>query len=368
MLAIEEIIEPKIVQALDLEPEKSAKIAGLRYVRSDSLIIKRQKVGRGFSYLDPQGKRITDETELERLKSLTIPPALTDVWLCHLPNGHLQATGRDAKKRKQYFYHPQWRKTRSQHKFNRMLLFGACLPLIRKTTSKHLRQRGLSREKVLAAVVQLLETTLMRVGNDQYAKQNSSFGLTTLRDRHVAISGSKVEFEFKGKSGVEHQIELQDRKLAKVIKKCQEIPGYEIFKYYDESGERQFVDSGDVNEYLQQITQQEFTAKDFRTWAGTLLTAIKLNELGEFDSDNQAKKNVVNAIKSTAKQLGNRPATCRKYYVHPAIIEAYQDGRLLAMMPDIDSDHASSKSSSDELCPEEAIVLEIIKQEVPLPQ
>ena len=364
MLAVEEIIEPKVIEALDLEPEKSAKIAGLRYIRSDSLIIKRQKVGRGFSYLDPQGNRITDEAELERLKSLTIPPALTDVWLCHLPNGHLQATGRDAKRRKQYFYHPEWRKMRSQHKFNRMLLFGASLPLIRKTTTKHLRQRGLPREKVLAAVVQLLETTLIRVGNVQYAKQNSSFGLTTLRDRHVEISGNKVEFEFQGKSGVEHQIELQDRQLAKVIKKCQEIPGYEIFKYYDESGDRQFVDSGDVNEYLQQITQQEFTAKDFRTWAGTLVTAEKLNDLGEFDSEKQAQKNVVQAIKSTAKRLGNRPATCRKYYVHPAIIQAYQDGKLLTLMSNADLN--GTKSTAEELCPEEQVVLEIIKQAVPL--
>ena len=362
MLAVEEIIEPEVIEALDLEPEKSAKIAGLRYVRSDSLIIKRKKVGRGFSYLDPQGDRITDQAELERLKSLTIPPALTDVWLCHLPNGHLQATGRDVKQRKQYFYHPEWRKMRSQHKFNRMLLFGASLPLIRKTTTKHLRQKKLSKEKVLAAVVQLLETTLIRVGNQQYANENCSFGLTTLRDRHVEISGHKVQFEFQGKSGVDHQIELRDRKLAKVIKKCQEIPGYEIFKYYDESGERQFVNSGDVNDYLQQITQQEFTAKDFRTWAGTLLTAVKLNELGEFDSEKQAKKNVVQAIKSTAKHLGNRPATCRKYYVHPAIIEAYQDGKLMAIMPELDS----SESTPDELCPEEKAVLEIIKQAVPL--
>lgn len=364
MFAVEEIVKPKVIEALDLEPEKTAKIAGLQYVRSDSLIIKRKKSGRGFSYLDPRGERITDKKELERLKSLTIPPALTDVWLCHLPNGHLQATGRDNKKRKQYFYHPEWRKTRSQHKFNRMLLFGASLPLIRETTTKHLRKRGLPKEKVLAAVVQLLETTLIRVGNQQYAKKNCSFGLTTLRDRHVDISGSKVKFEFRGKSGVDHEIELQDRKLATVIKKCQEIPGYEIFKYYDESGDRHFVDSGDVNEYLRQITQQEFTAKDFRTWSGTLLAAIALNNLGEFDSEKQAQKNVVRAIKDTAKQLGNRPATCRKYYVHPAIIEAYGNGKLVSMMSEI----SQLESTSNKLHPEERVVLEIIQQEVPLPE
>ena len=363
MFAVEKIVTPKVVKILNFEPKQSAELAGLRYVRADELQIERRKVGRGFSYLDRQGNRISDSKEIERLKSLTIPPALTDVWLCHLPNGHLQATGRDAKKRKQYFYHPEWRKTRSQHKFNRMLLFGASLPLIRQTTAKHLRKRGLPREKVLAAVVQLLETTLIRVGNDQYAKKNSSFGLTTLRDRHVEIEGNKVQFEFRGKSGVDHEIELHDRRLANVIKQCQEIPGYEIFKYYDESGERHFVNSEDVNEYLQQITQQEFTAKDFRTWAGTLLTAIELNELGEFDSETEAKKNVVQAIKNTAKQLGNRPATCRKYYVHPAIIEAYHDGTLLDIMSDLDK----SKSQIEGLNPEEEIVLEIIQQEIPLP-
>ena len=364
MLAADKIVDRKVVEVLDLEPKKTAEIAGLRYVRADSLQIKRQKVGRGFSYLYISGDRITDEDELERLKSLTIPPALTDVRLCHLPDGHLQATGRDAKKRKQYFYHPEWRKIRSQHKFNRMLLFGASLPLIRKTTDKDLRKHGLPREKVLAAVVQLLETTLIRVGNDRYAKQNRSFGLTTLRDRHIEIKGSKVKFEFRGKSGVEHEIALQDRRLANIIKKCQEIPGYEIFKYYDESGERQFVDSADVNEYLQQITEQEFTAKDFRTWAGTLLAAIELSELGEFDSEKQAQKNITQAIKIVAKQLGNRPATCRQYYVHPTIVEAYQDCSLLKLM----SQAADSKSATNDLNPEEMVILKIIKQALPIPE
>ena len=360
--AVDKIIDRKTMQALDLEPEESAKLAGLLYVRADELQIERKKVGRGFSYLDVNGDRISDKAELKRLKALTIPPALTDVFICHLPNGHLQAIGRDAKKRKQYFYHSQWRKTRSQHKFNRMLLFGGSLPLLRATTTKHLRQRGLPREKVLAAVVQLLETTLIRVGNDRYAKQNSSFGLTTLRDRHVDLEGQKVRFEFRGKSGVDHQIELRDRRLANVIKQCQDIPGYEVFKYYDEDGERHFVDSGDVNEYLQQITEQDFTAKDFRTWAGTLLGAIELNKLGEFDSERQAQKNVTQAIKNVAKQLGNRPATCRKYYVHPAIIEAYQDGLLIDMMSGV----VDSKSKANELNPEERVILEIIKKALPL--
>lgn len=363
LLKADKIIDRTTIKALDLEPEQSAKYAGLRYVNADCLQIARQKVGRGFSYLNSDGDRITDSQELNRLKSLMIPPALTDVWICHLPNGHLQATGRDAKRRKQYFYHPDWRKIRSQHKFNRMLLFGASLPRIRETTAQHLRQRGLSREKVLATVVQLLETTLIRVGNDQYAKKNRSFGLTTLRDRHVNIEGSQVKFEFRGKSGVDHKIELKDRRLARVIKQCQEIPGYEIFKYYDSSGDRHFIDSGDVNTYLQQITNQDFTAKDFRTWAGTLLAAIELDDLGEFDCETQGRKNVTQAIKKVAKQLGNRPATCRKYYIHPAIIEVYQDGSLLDLM----SQTTELNSAANELSPEEKVVLNIIKQALPLP-
>ena len=364
MFVAEEIIEPKVIKALNLEPEKSAEVAGLRYVTADTLVIERKKVGRGFSYLDAKGERISDEAELERLKSLVIPPALTDVFICHLPNGHLQATGKDAKKRKQYFYHPEWRKVRSQHKFNRMLLFGAHLPLIRATTDKHLRKRGLPREKVLATVVQLLENTLIRIGNSQYAQKNRSYGLTTLRDRHVETKGAKVKFEFRGKSGVDHEIELKDRRLANVIKQCQEIPGYEIFKYYDKSGERQFVDSADVNDYLQQITEQDFTAKDFRTWYGTLLAAIALDNIGDFESEKQAKKNITQAIKNVASQLGNRPATCRKYYVHPAIIEAYKDGSLLPLMENT----PAKESASDKLTPEEEVVLEIIQQEVPLPK
>lgn len=360
MFAVDKIVNSEVVEILDLEPQDSAELAGLRYVGADTLQIQRKKVGRGFSYLDRHGKRITKKAELKRLQSLAIPPALTDVWFCHLPNGHLQATGKDAKHRKQYFYHPEWRKIRSQHKFNRMLLFGATLPLIRETTAKHLRQRSLSREKVLAAAVQLLETTLIRVGNDRYARQNCSFGLTTLRDRHVEIMGDKVQFEFRGKSGVDHAIELEDRRLAKVIQQCQEIPGYEIFKYYDRSGDRQFIDSGDVNDYLQQITQQDFTAKDFRTWAGTLLTAIELKELGEFNSESEADKNITQAIKHTAKQLGNRPATCRKYYVHPAIPKAYKNGCLLELM----FQTADCESIPNGLNLEEIAILQIIKEEL----
>ena len=363
MLVTNEILDRAHNKALELEPAESAELAGLHYVRADDLSIERKKVGRGFSYFDGSGDRITQETELERLKSLVIPPALTDVRICHLANGHLQATGRDAKKRKQYFYHPQWRKIRSQHKFNRMLLFGAYLPKIRATTDKHLGKRGLPPEKVLATVVQLLEITLIRIGNDQYAQKNQSFGLTTMRDRHVEIMGKQVKFEFRGKSGIDHEIKLTDRRLANVIKQCREIPGYEIFKYYDESGDRHFINSEDVNEYLQDITGQDFTAKDFRTWAGTLLAAIELEQLGKFDSAKQAQKNIVRAIKNVAKQLGNRPATCRKYYVHPAILEAYQNGVLL----DLVSQMAGTKAKNDELNYTEKVVLKIIKEALPIP-
>lgn len=358
MRTLEKIIDRQTINKLDLEPTESAQLAGLRYVKADSLLIARKTVGRGFSYLDANGDRITDSAELKRLKALTIPPALTDVWMCHLHNGHLQATGRDAKGRKQYFYHPQWRKIRSRHKFGRMLLFGASLPLIRETTQKHLRQRKLTREKVLATIVQLLETTLIRIGNTQYAQKNRSYGLTTLRDRHVEIKGSKVQFEFRGKSGVDHEIELSDRRLATAIKQCREIPGYEIFKYYDESGERHFIDSADVNEYLQSITNRDFTAKDFRTWAGTLLAAIELDELGAFDSETQAKKNVAQAIKNVARQLGNRPATCRKYYVHPSVIEAYHQNWLSDLMKEA----APKKSDFNGLNPEEMAIIKIIQK------
>ncbi|ELS04258.1 topoisomerase IB [Xenococcus sp. PCC 7305] len=362
MLAAAKIIDRQTREFLNLEPKESAQIAGLRYVRADTLQIKRKKVGRGFSYLDANGDRITDKAALTRIKALAIPPALTEVKICHLANGHLQATGRDGKRRKQYFYHPQWRKIRSQHKFNRMLLFGAYLPQIRQTAARHLRKHGLPKEKVLATVVRLLETTLIRVGNDHYARKNDSFGLTTLRDRHVDINGSKVRFEFRGKSGVDHEIELSDRRLATIIKRCQEIPGYEIFKYYDCSGDRHFINSEDVNQYLQDITKQEFTAKDFRTWAGTLLAATELQKLGDFDSEQQAQSNIATAVKKAAKRLGNRPATCRKYYIHPVIIEAYQNGLLLNLF----SQKTKIPLHNEQLNPEEAIILQVIKKDLAL--
>ncbi|PZD71214.1 hypothetical protein C1752_07490 [Acaryochloris thomasi RCC1774] len=314
------------------DPVQSARAAGLRYVSNDRPGIQRQKVGRGFSYIDLDGNRIPPSPERDRIQALAIPPAWTEVWICPHPQGHLQATGRDAKGRKQYRYHPEWRRLRSRAKFDRLLPFGLVLPTLRQHTTQHLKLKGLPREKVLATVVQLLGKTLIRVGNDQYARRNRSFGLTTLRDRHVEIEEGQVTFEFRGKSGVEHAITLEDPRLAKIVQQCQEIPGYELFQYFDENKQRQTVDSGDVNVYLQQITGSDFTAKDFRTWAGTVLTAAELIKISDFEDDRQAQKHVRETVKAVAKQLGNRPATCRKYYIHPVIIETYIEAKLIAMM------------------------------------
>jgi DNA topoisomerase-1 len=251
------------------------------------------------------------------------------VWICPVPNGHLLATGRDQRGRKQFRYHPRWRKIRDQSKYTRVLDFAASLPKIRERVGRDLTRCGLPREKVLATIVRLLETTLIRVGNDEYAKQNKSFGLTTMRDRHVDVEGSRVRFEFKGKGGKLHTVDLRDRRLAGVVKRCRDIPGYELFQYLDENGKRQGIDSADVNDYLRKISGQGFTAKDFRTWAGTLLAAMALQEFEVVESDAQRKSNIVRAIETVAKRLGNTPAICRKCYVHPAVPEAYLDGTLI---------------------------------------
>ena len=310
-------------------PAKVAEQVGLRYVTDQIPGIRRQKVGRGFSYFDVKGQRIRDRNTRDRFKKLAIPPSWREVWICPFANGHLQATGRDLKGRKQYRYHPEWRQVRSRAKFDRMVAFGQALPTIRQQTKGHLRLQGLPRDKVLALVVQLLESTLMRVGNVAYARNNKSYGLTTLRTRHVDIVGNQVEFEFTGKSGVEHHIELEDKRLAAVLKRCYEIPGYTLFQYLDKNGQRQHVDSSDVNNYLRRITGEDFTAKEFRTWAGTVLTAQELENLAIAYSDEKTHQQVTNAIKAVAKQLGNRPATCRKYYVHPKVPEAHLAGELI---------------------------------------
>jgi DNA topoisomerase I len=307
----------------------SAKAAGLRYVTDTGPGISRQRAGKGFSYLDTKGKPIRDPDEIKRINALAIPPAYTDIWICPDPRGHLQATGRDAKGRKQYRYHARWREVRDENKYGRMIDFGRALPAIRDRVEHDLALPGLPREKVLAAVVRLLETTLIRVGNEEYAKTNKSFGLTTMHDRHVEVEGATVRFQFVGKSGKKHTINLTDRRLAKIVKRCRDIAGQELFQYIDANGDRQDVKSDDVNAYLHEIAGQEFSAKDFRTWAGTVLCSIALQEFEAVDSEAQAKKNIVQAIERVAERLGNTPAVCRKSYVHPAVLDAYLDGSLV---------------------------------------
>jgi DNA topoisomerase-1 len=338
----------------------SARSAGLRYVRDDIPGIAREAVKDGFSYVDPHGKPLRDEPTLARIKSLAIPPAWTDVWICPWANGHIQATGRDAKKRKQYRYHPRWRAVRDEVKYDRMISFGKALPQLREQVDAHLKLPGLPREKVLATVVYLLQATMMRVGNEEYARANRSFGLTTLRDRHVKIDGSEVEFHFRGKSGVQHAIRIGDPRLARIIRRTRDLPGQELFQYVDDDGTRHAIGSADVNEYLREITGEDYTAKDFRTWSGTVLAAMALQEFEKFDSEAQAKKNIVRAIESVAKKLGNTPTICRKCYVHPAVLEAYLDGAMLEALQ-----YRAQKKLADEIhafSPEEAAVLAFLQE------
>jgi DNA topoisomerase-1 len=312
-----------IVDSAQAEARSEARQAGLRYVDDTTPGYSRELVGGEFRYRDAAGNRVQDEAELQRIRKLAIPPAYTDVWISPYRNSHLQATGRDARGRKQYRYHAAWREQRDATKYNRMLAFGRALPKLRRRVQRDLARKTLCREKILALIVQLLESTLIRVGNDEYVRSNQSYGLTTLRHRHVAIAGSRLVFRFRGKSGQQHEIALTDKKLARIVRHCRELPGQELFQYIDENGERQAVSSGDVNDYIREIAGDEFSAKDFRTWAGTLLTAGTLNAMEPFASATEAKQNTQRAIKEVACLLGNTPAICRKCYVHPAILDAY---------------------------------------------
>ncbi len=312
-----------------LDPREAARAAHLHYVSDTKPGITRVAEEGGWAFFMPDGKRITDEKNIARIRKLAIPPAYTDVWICRDPNGHLQAVGRDARGRKQYRYHPRWREIRDEAKYGKMLVFGRVLPDIRKRVEHDLAKPGLPREKVLAAAVRLLERTLIRVGNEEYAKTNNSFGLTTLRERHVSLHGTVVEFDFRAKHGIQRHIELKDRKLANVIKKLQDIPGQELFHYVDDDGQKHTIGSDDVNGYLHEITGEHITAKDFRTWAATNLAALALREFELYDSAAKAKKNVLRAVEAVSGMLGNTPSICRKCYIHPAIFDGYLDGSLL---------------------------------------
>lgn len=329
-------------------------MAKLRYMSTEEAGYSRKKWGRGFTYLDCEGETITDDDLREWIESIVIPPAWTDVWISPYKNGHILATGRDDKGRKQYCYHPDWQETQNQKKFDELYAFGKKLPTIRKVTEQHLRERKISRNRVLAAIVRLLETTLIRIGNDEYARKNDSYGLTTLTDDHVDIKGEKVEFDFVGKSGKAHTIMLRDKRLARIVKHCQDIPGYELFQYYDENGERQVVDSADVNAYLQTISGEAITAKSFRTWGGSTL-AIKFlcEECIDATPENAAR----NCIAHVADSLGNTKAVCRKYYVHPAIMDAHLDGTLATLYVG----NVKKRRKNYALTPEEETLMQLIE-------
>ncbi len=346
--------------ALPAEPVESAEMAGLRYVTDSQPGITRKARGSSFGYVDAHGRAVRDKNILGRIRSLVIPPAWTNVWICPIENGHLQATGFDARKRKQYRYHPRWREVRDDSKYEKMIAFARALPKIRKRVARDLKRRGLPREKVLAAVVKLLETTLIRVGNDEYARDNESFGLTTMRDRHAEVKGSRIRFDFRGKSGIEREIDIRDARLAKVVRECQDLPGQELFEYVDEQGQVRDVGSSDVNDYLHEIAGDGFSAKDFRTWAGTALAAQALQEFEDFDSEAGAKRNITRAIERVAERLGNTKAVCRKCYVHPAIIDAYLDRSLVATLKA--KTEKVLRSSLSTLSPEEAAVLALLQQ------
>jgi DNA topoisomerase-1 len=356
------LLDPSAASENIVDPRDAAESAGLIYVSDEEPGIRRRKAGKGFTYVLPGGSKVEDKTTLERIRALAIPPAYTDVWICPKANGHIQATGRDAKGRKQYRYHAAFREVRESTKYEHMLDFAQALPGIRARIREDMGRRGLPREKVLATVVHLLETTLIRVGNSDYAKQNKSYGLTTLRDPHVEVNGSDLRFQFKGKSGKSWRLQVKDRRVARIVKACQDLPGQHLFQYLNEEGEQQTVTSADVNAYLKEITGSDITAKDFRTWAGTVLAAMALREFETFDSEAKAKKNVRAAIERVASQLGNTPTICRKCYIHPEVLTCYLEGGLLLEIKDeVESELREELAS---LKPEEAAVLTLLEARI----
>lgn len=337
-----------------MSSEGAAEAAGLVHVTDRMPGLTRRRRGTGFSYHHPDG-RLVGEEERRRIEALAIPPAWQEVWICPLPNGHLQATGRDERGRKQYRYHAAWRRARSEAKFDRMAAFGEALPALRQRVEADLSRRRLDRRKVLALAVRLLDETLVRIGNPEYARDNASYGLTTLRDRHVAFEGSEVRFAFVGKGGKEHEVALRDRRLARLVRACRDIPGYTLFQYYTEAG-KEHIDSGDVNAYLREATGEAFSAKDFRTWGGTVLAARALRARGEAAGEKEAEAAVREVVKEVAAALGNTVAVCRTYYIHPRVLEAYREGALLAALR---RRHRGNTPAG--LAPEEAAVLDVLR-------
>jgi DNA topoisomerase-1 len=315
-----------------LDPPTAARLARLHHTTDDRAGITRHKARSGFNYRRPDGALVRDLETLRRIKSLVIPPAWSAVWISPDPLGHIQVTGRDQRGRKQYRYHSRWREVRDESKYDKMLMFARVLPSIRARVDADLRRRGLPRERVLAAIVRLLELTLFRIGNSEYARTNGSFGLTTLRDRHTQVQGSQIHLSFRGKGGIRNESDINDPRLARIVKACRDLPGYELFQYLDDAGERHTVSSTEVNAYLHEITGEEITAKDFRTWAGTNLAALALREFERVETDAMRKRAVVRAVERVAKHLGNTPAVCRRCYIHPAIFEGFLDGTLLATL------------------------------------
>jgi DNA topoisomerase-1 len=350
----------KKAKAVITDPVESAKAAGLRYVSDAQPGLHRRRRGTGFSYADAEGKLVRDKDTLARIKSLVIPPAWSNVWICPNPKGHLQVTGRDARGRKQSRYHPRWREVRDETKYERMTIFGAAFPAIRERVEHDLSLPGMPRPKILAAIVRLMEVTLIRVGNEEYARENQSYGLTTMRNKHVEVEGSSVTFKFQGKSKVRHTVDISDRRLARIIQRCQDIPGYELFQYIDSEGNHHTVDSADVNDYMREMTNEDFTAKDFRTWAGTVLACTILKEFEAFESQTQAKKNVVQAIKDVAARLGNTPSVCRKCYVHPAVLDTYFSGTMIKTVKQRVEEETADSSTA--LRQEEVALLHLLQK------
>ncbi len=350
----------KKLEKIGRDPKTTAKAVGLRYVSDSTPGYTRKKAGAGWSFYDADGKLVKDKELVFRFAKLVIPPAYTNVWISPYENGHLQFTGTDAAGRKQYRYHPDWNKIRNQSKYHRLQTFAAHLPSIREQVDKDLARRNLGYEKVVALVVRLMELTSIRVGNESYKKLYGSFGLTTLQDRHVKIEGANLKFEFKGKKGVFHKVALQSRKLAKLVKQCRDIPGKELFQFYDEEGKRCSIGSGDVNTYLKEITGEDFTAKDFRTWAGSVSALYAFKQAGEFETVSECKKKIVSVLDEVAINLGNTRTVCKKYYVHPTVIKSYEEGTLFNYIKELDED---KDVKAAELNVAEKVLLHILEKE-----